>query len=117
MVNYYLDVIFFLVPNCPLYYVGAKLSLCQIVRFYYVGAILSWCQMVRCQIVRCQIILPPPTFVTAMSLSLSITPFVPCGRVENYLERGQDLWTGMAKCSHQLRVCSCQQFGRTSAWA
>ena len=126
LLNYNLDVIFFLVPNCPLYYVGAKLSwcqivLCQIVRFYYVGAILSWCQMVqcqmvRCQIVRCQIILPPPTFVTAMSLSLSITPFVPCGRVENYLEGGQDLWTGMAKCSHQLRVCSCQQFGRTSAW-
>ena len=47
---------FFLVPNCPLYYVGAKLSWCQIVRcqivrFYYVGAKLSWCQIVRCQIV------------------------------------------------------------------
>ena len=51
-----MDVIFFLVPNCPLYYVGAKLSWCQIVRcqivrFYYVGAKLSWCQIVRCQIV------------------------------------------------------------------
>ena len=54
--NYNLDVIFFLVPNCPFYYVGAKLSWCQIVRcqivrFYYVGAKLSWCQIVRCQIV------------------------------------------------------------------
>ena len=39
-----MDVIFFLVPNCPLYYVGSK---------------LSWCQIVRCQIVRCQIVLPP----------------------------------------------------------
>ena len=26
LLNYNLDVIFFLVPNCPLYYVGAKLS-------------------------------------------------------------------------------------------
>ena len=56
MLNYNLDVIFFLVPNCPLYYVGAKLSWCQIVRcqivrFYYVGAKLSWCQIVQCQIV------------------------------------------------------------------
>ena len=34
--NYNLHVIFFLVPNCPFYYVGAK---------------LSWCQIVRCQIV------------------------------------------------------------------
>ena len=56
MLNYNLDVIFFLVPNCPFYYVGAKLSWCQIVRcqivrFYYVGAKLSWCQIVRCQIV------------------------------------------------------------------
>merc|ERR1712012_1418313 len=56
LLNYNLDVIFFLVPNCPLYYVGAKLSWCQIVqcqivRFYYVGAKLSWCQIVRCQIV------------------------------------------------------------------
>ena len=54
--NYNLHVIFFLVPNCPFYYVGAKLSWCQIVRcqivrFYYVGAKLSWCQIVRCQIV------------------------------------------------------------------
>ena len=39
--NYNLHVIFFLVPNCPFYYVGAK---------------LSWCQIVRCQIVRCQIV-------------------------------------------------------------
>ena len=51
-----MDVIFFLVPNCPLYYVSAKLSWCQIVRcqivrFYYVGAKLSGCQIVRCQIV------------------------------------------------------------------
>ena len=51
-----MDVIFSLVPNCPFYYVGAKLSWCQIVRcqivrFYYVGAKLSWCQIVRCQIV------------------------------------------------------------------
>merc|ERR1711963_22217 len=69
-----------LVPNCPLYYLGAKLSgaklswcqivlvpncplllsWCQIVRFYYLGAklspLLSWCQIVRCQIVRCQIV-------------------------------------------------------------
>ena len=80
LLNYNLDVIFFLVPNCPLYYVGAKLSWCQIVqcqivRFYYVGAKLSWCQIVRCQIillpncpgaklswcqiVRCRIVLPP----------------------------------------------------------
>ena len=36
LLNYNLDVIFFLVPNCPLYNVGAK---------------LSWCQIVRCQIV------------------------------------------------------------------
>jgi len=49
--NYNLDVIFFLVPSCPLYYVGDKLSWCQIVRFYCVGAKLSWCQIVRCQIV------------------------------------------------------------------
>ena len=49
--NCNLDVIFSLVPNCPLYYVGAKLSCakfagaklsgCQIVRFYYLGAKLS----------------------------------------------------------------------------
>ena len=49
--NCNLDVIFSLVPNCPLYYVdakltcakfaGAKLSGCQIVRFYYLGAKLS----------------------------------------------------------------------------
>ena len=44
--NYNLDVIFFLVPNCPFYYVGAKLSWCQIVwclivHFYYVDAKLS----------------------------------------------------------------------------
>ena len=56
LLNYNLDVIFFLVPYCPFYYVGAKLSWCQIVRcqivrFYYVGAKLSWCQIVRCQIV------------------------------------------------------------------
>ena len=55
MLNYNLDVIFF-VPNCPFFYIGAKLSWCQIVRcqivrFYYVGAKLSGCQIVQCHIV------------------------------------------------------------------
>ena len=64
MLNYNLDVIFFLVPNCPFYYVGAKLSWCQIVRcqivrFYYVGAKLSWCQIVRVPNCPAQIVLVP----------------------------------------------------------
>merc|ERR1711873_10420 len=60
LLNYNLEVIFLLVPNCPFYYVGAKLSWCQIVRCQIAlvpncpGAKLSWCQIVRCQIV-----LPP----------------------------------------------------------
>ena len=51
VLNYNWKSFFFLVPNCPFYYVGTKLSWCQIVRFYYVGAKLSGCQIVRCQIV------------------------------------------------------------------
>ena len=48
--NYNLDVNFF--PNCPLYYVGAKLSWCQIVRCQivlgpYCPLLLSWCQIDR----------------------------------------------------------------------
>ena len=50
---------FFLVPNFPFYYVGAKLSWCQIDRFYYLGAKLTGAKLSRCQIVRCQIVLPP----------------------------------------------------------
>ena len=62
-------------PNCPFYYVGAKLSWCQIVRcqivrFYYVGAKLSGCQIVRCQIVRCQIVLPPMVSFNIQDASL-----------------------------------------------
>ena len=84
---------FFFAPNCPFYYVGAKLSWCQIVRvpncplllswcqivrFYYLGAklsaLLSWCQIVRCQIVqcqivRCQIVLQSSRFVLITTLS------------------------------------------------
>ena len=54
LLNYNLDVIFFLVPNCP-FYVGAILSWCQIVwvqncPFLTLGAKLSafnsWCQIV-----------------------------------------------------------------------
>ena len=36
VLNYNWKSFFFLVPNCPFYYVGAK---------------LSWCQIARCQIV------------------------------------------------------------------
>ena len=53
MLNYDLDVIFFLVPNCPFYYICAKLSWCQTVSCQIVrvpnclGAKLSGCQIVR----------------------------------------------------------------------
>ena len=65
---------FFMVPNCPLYYVGAKLSwcqisgaklsdaklsVCQIVRFLTLGAKLSGAKLSGCQIVCCKIVLPP----------------------------------------------------------
>ena len=47
MFNYNLHVIFFLVPNCPFYYVGAKLSWCQISGAKLSDAKLSGCQIVR----------------------------------------------------------------------
>ena len=50
IVNFYylgakLSVFLILVPNCPLYYLGAKLSGAKL------SALLSWCQIVWCQIV------------------------------------------------------------------
>ena len=45
-----------LVPNCPLYYLGAKLSSAKL-SGAKLSALLSWCQIVRCQIVWCQIVL------------------------------------------------------------
>ena len=57
MFNYNLDVIFFLVPNCPFYYVGAKLS--------------------GCQIVRCQIVLVPNCPGAKLSAFITLVPNCP----------------------------------------
>ena len=46
-------------PNCPFYYVGAKLSWCQIVWCQIVRCQIVWCQIVQCQIVWCQIVRVP----------------------------------------------------------
>ena len=53
-----LSVFIILVPSCPLYYLGAKLSGAKL-SGAKLSALLSWCQIVRCQIVWCQIVLPP----------------------------------------------------------
>ena len=70
VLNYNWKSFFFLVPNCLFYYIGAKLSWCQIVRFYYVGvklsgAKLSWCQIVQvlnCLMPNCPVPNCPTTF-------------------------------------------------------
>ena len=46
-----LSVFIILVPSCPLYYLGAKLSSAKL-SGAKLSALLSWCQIVRCQIVR-----------------------------------------------------------------
>ena len=45
-----LSVFIILVPSCPLYYLGAKLSGAKL-SGAKLSALLSWCQIVRCQIV------------------------------------------------------------------
>ena len=50
-----LSVFIILVPSCPLYYLGAKLSSAKL-SGAKLSALLSWCQIVQCQIVWCQIV-------------------------------------------------------------